>query len=128
MRSMCTRPISFDPLSSILDLVPSDAAYVREPLVQSGGSLEKLARVIGRSSIVVTEHYAHLRPDLFRAEDYELLDVDLLKAPAEVVPIEQRRAEPGTVGYAVVTPAASGAAGDVVKPIELNACAISSVG
>lgn len=41
--------------------------------VLSGGSLEKLARVMGYNSVVVTERYAHLRTDLFRAEDYELL-------------------------------------------------------
>jgi len=57
---------------------------------------EKLAKVMGHGSIVVTERYAHLRPDLFREEDYGLLDVDLLKPAAEVVPIDHGRAETGT--------------------------------
>jgi len=32
---------------------------------------------MGHSSVVVTERYAHLKPELFRAADYELLNVDL---------------------------------------------------
>ena len=69
--------------------------------VLSGGSLEKLASVMGHSSVVVTERYAYLRPDLFRDEDCARFDVDLLK-------------ENGTVGYVVVTQSATGAAaGDV---------------
>jgi hypothetical protein len=60
---------------------------------------------MGHSSVVVTERYAHLRPDLFREEDYELLDVDLLKPAGEVVSIGQGEAKAGAVGYAVVTQA-----------------------
>ena len=70
--------------------------------VLSGGSLEKLAKVMGHSSVVVTERYAHLRPDLFREEDYARFDVDLLK-------------ENGTVGYVVVTQSATGAADSDVR-------------
>jgi integrase len=83
--------------------------------VLSGGSLEKLAKVMGHSSIVVTERYAHLKPDLFREEDYGLLNIDLMKPPADVVPMGQPKTETGAVGYAVVTQAASGAADDAVK-------------
>jgi hypothetical protein len=78
--------------------------------VLSGGSLEKLANVMGHSSIVVTERYAHLRPDLFREEDHELLDVDLLKPAAKVLPMEEELAEKGAIGYVEATQAASGAA------------------
>lgn len=81
----------------------------------SGGSLEKLAKVIGHSSIVVTERYAYLKPDLFREEDYELFDVDVLRLAAEAVPIDHGKAETGTVGCAVATEAASGTADDAVK-------------
>src|SRR5216684_855868 len=62
--------------------------------VLSGGSLEKLANVMGHSSVVVTERYAHLRPDLFREEDYELLEVDLMKRPAKVLPIKAECSSP----------------------------------
>jgi hypothetical protein len=85
-------------------------------MVLAGGSLEKLAKVMGHSSVVITERYAHLRPDLFREEDYQLLDVDLLKPAGEVVSISQGEAKTGTVGYAVVTmvgpePARTGVSG-----------------
>ncbi len=72
--------------------------------------MEKLAKVMGHSSVVVTERYAHLKPDLFREEDYELLAVDLLKPMADVFPMGKEKAKRGAVGYAVVTQAASGAA------------------
>lgn len=45
------------------------------------GSIEKLATVLGHSSTVVTERYAHLRPDLFGARDRDLLNVDLSSEP-----------------------------------------------
>ncbi len=78
--------------------------------VLSGGSLEKLANVMGHSSVVVTERYAHLGPDLFREEDYELLDVDLLPA-AKVVPTGQGKGTVfGAIGNELATKAAFGVA------------------
>jgi len=47
--------------------------------VLNGGSIEKLKEIMGHSSVVVTERYAHLKPEVFRAADYELLNVDLNK-------------------------------------------------
>ncbi len=38
--------------------------------------MQKLAVVMGHSSTVVTARYAHLRPDLFRDEDYQTLGAD----------------------------------------------------
>lgn len=37
--------------------------------VLSGGSIEKLKEILGHYPVVVTERYAHLRPDLFPASD-----------------------------------------------------------
>ena len=82
---------------------------------------------MGHSSVVVTERYAHLRPDLFGEADYELLDVDLMKPPAKVLPLDPEAGK-GACSYVEATQAASGAAGDVVNAKEINACAISSVG
>ncbi len=33
--------------------------------------------MMGRSSSVVTQRYAHLRPELFRDSDYQVIDIDL---------------------------------------------------
>ena len=60
--------------------------------------MEKLAEVMGHSSTVVTERYAHLRPDLFRDEDYAVFDVDL--RPARVA---RRGTRTGTFGYSMAT-------------------------
>jgi integrase len=54
--------------------------------VLSGGSIEKLAKLMGHSSTRVTERYAHLRPDLFREGDYDTFGAD-----------------PGAIGSQVVT-------------------------
>src|SRR5262249_39010562 len=45
--------------------------------VLARGSIEKLKDIMGHSSVVVTERYAHLEPELFRTADYQLLDIDL---------------------------------------------------
>jgi integrase/recombinase XerD len=45
--------------------------------VLSGGSIEKLAKIMGHSSVTTTERYAHHRTDLFRAEDLSRMGVDL---------------------------------------------------
>jgi integrase len=45
--------------------------------VISGGSLEKLREIMGHSSVVVTERYAHLRPDSFTDVDRARLQIDL---------------------------------------------------
>jgi hypothetical protein len=39
--------------------------------------------VLGRSSVTVTEHYSHLKPELFSDKDRRLMAVDL--APGKVV-------------------------------------------
>jgi integrase len=45
--------------------------------VMAGASIEKLKEILGHYSVVVTERYAHLRPDLFPASDLGLIEVDL---------------------------------------------------
>jgi integrase len=41
--------------------------------VMHGGSIEKLKEILGHYSVIITERYAHLRPDLFRDEDLATL-------------------------------------------------------
>jgi integrase len=48
--------------------------------VLNNGSIEKLKEILGHYSVVVTERYAHLRPDLFAARDFSTISIDL--APA----------------------------------------------
>ena len=45
--------------------------------VLGGGSIEKLSAIMGHSSTIVTQRYAHLRPELFTARDFGHMDVDL---------------------------------------------------
>jgi integrase len=45
--------------------------------VLAGGSIEKLSKILGHYSVTMTERYAHLRPELFEAEAYSMLAVDL---------------------------------------------------
>jgi site-specific recombinase XerD len=37
--------------------------------VMEGGSIEKLKEMLGHYSVVITERYAHLKPELFTAGD-----------------------------------------------------------
>lgn len=72
--------------------------------VLAGGSIEKLSKLMGHSSVTTTERYAHLRADLFRVEDYDRLAVDLSARDADVVALKpSTEADSGAVGYAVAT-------------------------
>jgi integrase len=70
--------------------------------ILQGGQKEKLADQMGHSNTVVTDRYAHLRPDLYRDEDYRVLAVDLNAGEAKVVPMRPP-VEKRAVGYAVAT-------------------------
>ncbi len=45
--------------------------------VMAGGSIEKLKEILGHYSVVMTERYAHLKPELFTASDLGTIEVDL---------------------------------------------------
>jgi site-specific recombinase XerD len=53
--------------------------------VQAGGSLVKLASILGHSATEVTLRYAHLQPGNFTAEERAFVDVQL--EPAKVLAI-----------------------------------------
>src|SRR5258708_39932086 len=53
----------------------------------AGASIAKLKEILGHYSVVMTERYAHLRPDLFPASDLGTIRVDLSSAGAEGVPL-----------------------------------------
>ena len=66
--------------------------------VLAGGSIEKLKEILGHYSVVVTERYVHLRPDLFADRDLAAIPLDL--DAGEAVPL-QVRAKTGTEDLAV---------------------------
>jgi integrase len=47
--------------------------------VMDGKPIYKLKEILGHSSVVITERYAHLRPDLFSESELASIGVDLLK-------------------------------------------------
>jgi integrase len=58
--------------------------------VQAGGSLMKLAAILGHSATEVTLRYAHLQPGNFTEQERALVDVQL--APPKVLPMTRRPA------------------------------------
>jgi integrase len=50
--------------------------------VLAGGSIAMLREILGHSTVKVTERYAHLRPDLFPAQEVARANVDLLATRA----------------------------------------------
>jgi hypothetical protein len=69
--------------------------------VLSGGSIEKLKEILGHYSVIVTERYAHLRPDLFPAADLGLIALEL-KPRVALSSIDQR-AKNGAIGHSLAT-------------------------
>jgi hypothetical protein len=70
--------------------------------VLADGSIEKLSTIMGHSSVTVTEkHYAHMRPDLFRDDEYQLLALSLERGPGDPVEVPAKPAN-GQIGRALV--------------------------
>ena len=55
--------------------------------VLAGGSIEKLEEIPGHYSVVMTERYAHLKPDLFSAKDTAVIPIDLAWATPSPCPL-----------------------------------------
>lgn len=87
--------------------------------VIAGGSMEKLAVVLGHSSTEVTRRYAHLRPDHLGEVERRLLAVDLGRPAGAVLPMaaggrKQGRKRPRRPLIGHSTPAARAAEGTVL--------------
>ncbi len=56
-----------------------------------GESIERLRDILGNSSVVATDRYSHLRPDLLRASSYDAVKVDLPRPAGDVVSLPASR-------------------------------------
>jgi integrase len=57
--------------------------------VLAGGSIEKLKEILGHYSVVMTERYVHLKPDLFSPKDMAVIALDLAGGDAVPTPLGQ---------------------------------------
>jgi integrase len=57
--------------------------------VMAGGSIERLKEILGHYSVVMTERYAHLKPELFTPKDMAVIDLDLAAGDAVPLPLGQ---------------------------------------
>src|SRR5439155_17710763 len=60
--------------------------------VLAGNSIEKLCAILGHYSVVMTERYAHLRPELFTQADLATIAIDLRPGSAKVGELGHRMA------------------------------------
>ena len=60
--------------------------------VLAGNSIEKLCAILGHYSVVMTERYAHLRPELFAQADLATIAIDLRPSSARVGELGHRMA------------------------------------
>lgn len=67
--------------------------------VLGGGTIEKLREILGHSTVLVTERYAHLRGDVFGPAELGRIGVDLTARGGKVIPLST----PGNDGHAVAT-------------------------
>jgi integrase len=68
--------------------------------VLAGNSIEVLSKVMGHCSVVVTERYAHLKPDLFGEKAFDAITVDLSQPAGNVIPISAASVQ---VGHTMTT-------------------------
>ncbi len=60
--------------------------------VLAGNSIEKLSAILGHYSVVMTERYAHLRPELFTQPDLATIAIDVRPSGAKVAELGHRMA------------------------------------
>jgi integrase len=86
-------------LPESLTLYDCGRATFASQWVLGGGSMEKLAKILGHASVTTTERrYSRMRPDMIRPSELAALDVDLSRTGGVVIDITARRAAVGPVG------------------------------
>ncbi len=83
--------------------------------VLGGGSIEKLQAILGHASVVTSQRYAHLRPDLLRPSDLPALSVKLSREGGDVVELAAHRNAEGRPDHGVTTDAVDEVPADVVS-------------
>jgi integrase len=71
--------------------------------VMAGHPIETLSKVMGHSSVVVTERYAHLKPDLFSEKVFDAVTVDLSQPKGNVVSMPLVSAKSAPLGHTMTT-------------------------
>jgi integrase len=86
-------------LPETLTLYDCGRATFASHWVLGGGSMEKLAKILGHASVTTTERsYSRMRPDMIRPAELAALDVDLARAGGAVIDMGAHRAQPGQLG------------------------------
>ncbi len=98
--------------------------------VMAGGSIEKPREVLGHSSVVVTERYAHLRTDLFGQAELSRVAVDLSVATGKILSLPAvthpaGEAGKGAAGYAGVTIDPRGHPGGTVSKLDHSSAGVA---
>jgi len=71
--------------------------------VLAGNPIEVLSKVMGHSSVVVTERYAHLKPSLFSEKVFDAIPVDLSTPAGNVVSLPVVSAKSVPLGHTMGT-------------------------
>lgn len=70
--------------------------------------MEKLREILGHSSVLVTERYAHLRPDMFNDDDYSAVSVNLSEGKVIVLSEKMNRPNGSPIGHLAGSGAGNG--------------------
>jgi len=71
--------------------------------VIGGGSIELLSKIMGHSSVLVTQHYSHLRVDLFGPKAFDAISVDLAAPAGAVVSLHPASTDSVPPGHTMAT-------------------------
>jgi integrase len=88
--------------------------------VLAGNPIESLSKVMGHSSVVVTERYAHLKPDLFSEKVFDAVSVDLSQPKGNVVSLPLVSAESVQLGHTMGTKQEDKTEEELAQPLRMT--------